>query len=154
MLDNILFAHPRTKTDLSIQRKRDLVDSAYSLAMNHRSERIREALDFWLSQKQGRTVLQLCKSIGITEPTLYNWLKKENDHKQIFSGNLMKFSKATGFHPTYLETNRKPKMLAEDAAFEALLQDILDFSHDEIGEMRSYASFVKSKRARSASGER
>lgn len=116
-----------------------------------RGERIKEAASNWVNQEKGRTILQLCKLVGITEPTYYNWIK--NDGKDIFAGNLMKFSKVTGFNPSYLTNNRLPKLIAEDELLSALLDRIETFSEDEYKDLVKYADMIISARPKQATGE-
>lgn len=118
--------------------------------MTTRGERIKEARLFWQSQGDGRSVLLLCRTLGISEPTYYNWEGDKVD--DILAGNLMKFCKLTGFHPNYIESNKRPRMLSEDEAASALLALVDDFSQDELKDLVKYAGMIINNRRQRAGG--
>jgi hypothetical protein len=144
VLNNVLLSHLRTKTDLSVACKHVLAEPHYSLGMPEttRGARIKEARLYWQSQGTDRTVKSLCVLLGISEPTYYNWEGDKVD--DILANNLMKFSKVTGFHPS----NRRPKLLAEDAALAELMSVIDDFNDAELQDVIKHARLIRSARRR------
>lgn len=139
-----------TKTDLSIVRKPVLVESAYSSRMSTRGERIKEAREYWQVRGQGRSVLQLCDLVGVSEPTYYNW--EGNKVQNILAGNLMKFCKVTGFHPNYIETGRVPKTISEDDAIAQMLEIAKDLTASEKADGIKLLRMLRDSRPK-ASGE-
>lgn len=107
-------------------------------------ERVTEAVEEWLAAEPGRSKIELVRQIGISEPTLFNWLKGETTPEM--SPKFLKLCQIVKRSPTWLLFQKGPKSLDDESALGKLVDEISDFSDDEFDALRAQANLLKRAR--------